>query len=126
MGSDTPEVKYKNADQDASVSQEWANEFGAKAITGGLNKDQFLLQLSKRYELTPEELNDMALTFHSDAYKKETEQYGQGLEKIGRDNALLGSAGSLIGTLGSGVEGMYNTGVGFSVPHYTVYVLTEE
>ena len=106
------EVNYKNANQDASVSQEWANEFGAKAITGGLNKDQFLLQLSKRYELTPEELNDMALTFHSDAYKKETEQYGQGLEKIGRDNALLGSAGSLIGTLGSGIEGMYNTGVG--------------
>ena len=106
------EVNYKNADQDASVSQEWANEFGAKAITGGLNKDQFLLQLSKRYELTPEELNDMALTFHSDAYKKETEQYGQGLEKIGRDNALLGSAGSFVGTLGSGIEGMYNTGVG--------------
>ena len=106
------EVNYKNANQDATVSQEWADEYGAKAITGGLSKSQFLTQLSKRYELTPEELNDMALTFHSDAYKKENEEYGKQLEKVGKDNSLLASVGSLIGTLGSGVEGVYNTAVG--------------
>ena len=106
------EVNYKNANQDASVSQEWADEYGAKAITGGLSKKQFLTQLSKRYELTPRELEDMALTFHSDAYKQETEQYGQDLEKLGKENALLGSAGSFVGTIGGGVEGMYNTAVG--------------
>lgn len=106
------EINYKNANQDATVSQEWADEYGAKAITGGLSKSQFLTQLSKRYELTPEELNDMALTFHSDAYKDETEQYGRDLEKFGRENHLSGSAGSLVGTIGSGIEGMYNTVVG--------------
>lgn len=106
------EINYKNANQDATVSQEWADEYGAKAITGGLSKSQFLTQLSKRYELTPEELNDMALTFHSDANKQDVADYGKQLEKIGKNHELIGSAGSLVGTLGSGFEGMYNAGVG--------------
>lgn len=106
------EINYKNANTDATVSQEWADEYGAKAITGGLSKSQFLTQLSKRYELTPEELNDMALTFHSDANKQDVADYGKQLEKIGKNHELIGSAGSLVGTLGSGFEGMYNAGVG--------------
>ena len=105
-------VNYNNANQDATVSQEWADEYGAKAITGGLSKSQFLTQLSKRYELTPEELNDMALTFHSDANKQDVADYGKQLEEIGKNHELIGSAGSLVGTLGSGFEGMYNAGVG--------------
>lgn len=106
------EVNYKNANQDATVSQEWADEYGAKKITGGYSKSQFIDTLSRRYGLTPKELNDMALTFHSDSYKKENEEYGKNLEKIGKDHALLGSAGSLVGTIGSGFEGMYNAAVG--------------
>lgn len=106
------EVNYKNANTDATVSQEWANEYGAKKITGGYNKKQFIDTLSRRYGLTPAELNDMALTFHSDAYKAETADYGKKLEDLSKSHPLLGSAGSLVGTLGSGVEGAYNTAVG--------------
>lgn len=106
------EVNYKNANQSADVREEWANEYGAKKITGGYNKKDFIKTLSRRYGLTPEELNDMALTFHSDAYKKETEQWGKDLEKLGQEHSVLGSVGSLVGTLGSGVEGAYNTVVG--------------
>ena len=106
------EVNYKNANQDASVSQEWADEYGAKKITGGMNKSQFINTLSRRYGLTPKELNDMALTFHSDANKAEVGRYGEQLQKIGEEHPILGSVGSLVGTLGSGIEGAYNTVVG--------------
>lgn len=105
-------VNYKNANQDATVSQEWADEYGARKITGGMNKSQFVKTLSRRYGLTPEELNDMALTYHADENKSEVDQYGQQLENVGKKHALLGSAGSFVGTLGSGIEGAYNTVVG--------------
>ena len=106
------EVNYNNANRDATVSQEWADEYGAKNITGGMNKRDFINALSRRYNLTPEELNDMALTFHSDAYNAENEAYGKQLEKLGQDHSVLGSAGSFVGTLGSGIEGIYNNLVG--------------
>ena len=105
-------ITYNNANQSADVREEWANEWGAKKITGGYNKEQFIDMLSRRYDLTPKELNDMALTFHSDAYKKETEQYGKDLEKLGKERSVLGSLGSFVGTLGSGIEGGYNAIVG--------------
>ena len=106
------ELNYKNANQDATVSQEWADEYGAKKITGGYSKSQFIDTLSRRYSLTPKELNDMALTFHSDANNADVEQYGKDLEKLGKDHSVLGSVGSFVGTLGSGIEGMYNNAVG--------------
>lgn len=106
------QVNYSNANQDATVSQEWADTIGAKNITGGYTKQQYLDTLSRRYSLTPKELNDMALTFHSDANKVETEAYGKGLEEAGKKLPVLGSLGSFVGTLGSGVEGAYNTLVG--------------
>ena len=106
------EVNYKNANTDATVSQEWADEYGAKKITGGYSKSEFLKNLSNKYKLTPEELNDMAFTFHSDANKAESEAYRQDLEKAGKDHSILGSLGSFVGTLGSGIEGAYNTVVG--------------
>lgn len=105
-------VNHNNANQDATVSQEWADEYGAKAITGGFSKSEYLKTLSRRYGLTPEELNDMALTFHTDANNRDVEQYGKQLEEIGKKHSHLGSAASLVGTLGSGFEGMYNTAVG--------------
>ena len=105
-------ITYNNANQSADVREEWANEYGAKHITGGYSKDQFLDMLSRRYELTKKELNDMALTFHSDANKAENAQYAKDLEKLGEEHSVLGSAGSLVGTLGSGIEGLYNAGVG--------------
>lgn len=106
------EVNYKNANQDATVSQEYAENMGAKHITGGFTKDQFIKMLGRRYSLTPKELEDMALTFHSDANKADVARYGEQLQKIGEAHPVLGSAGSLVGTLGSGVEGAYNTVVG--------------
>lgn len=106
------EVNYNNANQDATVSQEWADEYGARNITGGMNKKDFINTLSRRYGLTPEELNDMALTFHSDEYKAGNEAYGKQLEKLGEDHSVLGSVGSFVGTLGSGIEGAYNNVVG--------------
>ena len=105
-------VNYSNANQDATVSQDWADTYGAKKITGGYTKQQFLDTLSRRYSLTPKELNDMALTFHSDATNAENERYGKELEQVGKKLPVLGSAGSFVGTLGSGIEGMYNTAVG--------------
>jgi len=106
------QVNYQNANQDATVSDDWANEYGAKRITGGMNKDQFVKTLSRRYGLTSKELNDMALTFHTDANKADVANYGKKLKKIGEAHPVLGSAGSFVGTLGSGVEGAYNTVVG--------------
>lgn len=106
------EVNYKNANQDATISQEYAENMGARHITGGFTKDQFIKMLGRRYNLTPKELEDMALTFHSDANKADVAQYGEQLQKIGEAHPVLGSAGSLVGTLGSGIEGMYNAGVG--------------
>jgi hypothetical protein len=106
------QVNYGNADQDATVSKEWAENYGAKNITGGYTKKQYLDTLSRRYDLTPKELNDMALTFHSDANKAETAQYGEGLQRAGEKLPVLASLGSFIGTLGSGVEGLYNAVAG--------------
>ena len=106
------EVNYNNANRDATVSQEWADEYGARKITGGMNKSQFIKSLTRKYGLTPEELNDMALTFHSDANKQEVANYNKQLENIGEKHSVLGSLGSFVGTLGSGVEGAYNTVVG--------------
>ena len=106
------EVNYKNANQDATVSQEWADEYGAKHITGGMNKKDFINTLSRRYSLTPAELNDMALTFHSDANKAENETYKNDLAEAAKIHPIIGSTASLIGTLGSGVEGAYNAVVG--------------
>jgi len=103
------QINYQNANQDATVSQEWADEYGAKSLTGGLSKSQFIDQLSRRYELTKDELNDMALTFHTDANNLDVEQYGKQLEKIGKEHPVVGSAGSFVGTIGSGIEGIYNT-----------------
>lgn len=102
------EINYNNANQDATVSKEWAEEYGAKAITGGMTKQQYIDTLSRRYGLTPKELNDMALTFHSDANKEEVGEYGEGLKEFAEKHPVLGSAGSFIGTIGSGIEGMYN------------------
>ena len=71
------EVNYKNANRDATVSQEWADTYGAKNITGGYTKDQFIKTLGRRYDLTPKELEDMALTFHTDSVKAENENFGK-------------------------------------------------
>ena len=106
------EVNYKNANRDATVSQEWADTYGAKNITGGYTKDQFIKMLGRRYDLTPKELEDMALTFHTDSVKAENENFGKSLEKFGEDHPVVGSLGSFVGTLGSGVEGLYNTAAG--------------
>lgn len=106
------EVNYNNANQDATVSQEWADEYGAKNITGGYTKSQFIDTLSKKYGLSPKELNDMALTFHSDAINEANEQYGNELKSFGEKHPVLGSIASLIGTLGSGTEGAYNAVAG--------------
>lgn len=106
------EVNYNNANQDATISQEYAENMGARHITGGFTKDQFIKMLGRRYNLTPKELEDMALTFHSDANKADVAKYGEQLQKIGEAHPILGSAGSLVGMLGSSIEGAYNTIVG--------------
>ena len=106
------EVNYNNWDQDATIMPEFAETMGAKAITGGYTKDQFINTLSRRYDLTPAELNDMALTFHADANKQEVENYGKQLEKLGKEHEVIGSLGSFAGTLGNSIEGGYNALVG--------------
>ena len=106
------EVNYNNWDQDATIMPEFAETMGAKAITGGYTKDQFINTLSRRYDLTPAELNDMALTFHADANKQEVENYGKQLEKLGKEHEVIGSLGSFVGTLGNSIEGGYNSLVG--------------
>ena len=102
------QVNYNNADKDATVTQDWADYYGAKKITGGYSKDQFLDLLSRRYSLTRKELNDMALTYHNDAYKAELSKMGKEAEDFSEKHPVLGSLGSLVGTIGSGVEGAYN------------------
>lgn len=106
------EVNYKNANRDATVSQEWADTYGAKNITGGYTKDQFIKMLGRRYDLTPKELEDMALTFHTDSVKTENENLGKSLKDFGEKHPVVGSLGSFVGTLGSGVEGLYNAAAG--------------
>lgn len=102
------DVLYNNANQDATVSEEWANTIGAKNITGGLTKEQFIDQLSKRYELTKEELNDIALSRKTEQDNAENAQYNKDLNRLGAKHPLLGSAGSFVGTVGGLGEGAYN------------------
>ena len=102
-------VYYDNDNRDATISEDYAYNMGAKAITGGFTKDEYLKTLSRRYGLTPKELNDMALTFNSDKKKKETAEMGEGLKEFGKKEGVLASLASLAGTIGSGIEGMYNT-----------------
>ena len=106
------DVEWHNADQDATVSPEWAEYYGAKGITGGYTKDQFYTQLSKRYELTKAELHDIALSRKAERDNAETQAYAEQLENFGENHPILGSAGSLIGTVGSAVEGPFNVAMG--------------
>lgn len=102
------DIVYNNANQDATVSEDWANDIGAKNITGGLTKDQFINEMSRRYDLTKEELLDMALTRKTEQYNAEIAQYNSDLNKFGNQNPLVGSLGSFIGTAGGVGEGAYN------------------
>ena len=106
------DVEWNNANQDATVSPEWAETFGAKHITGGLTKDQYYDQLSKRYELTKDQLHDIALSRKAEIESGENQRYAESLENFGENYPLIGSAGSLLGTVGSAVEGPYNALVG--------------
>lgn len=105
------DVIYNNANQDATVSDEWANTIGARNITGGLTKDQFIDEMSRRYDLTKEELLDIALTRKTEQYNAEIAQYNADLNRFAGKNALggiTGSLGSFIGTAGGVGEGAYN------------------
>lgn len=106
-------LEYQNADQDATVSPEWADTIGAKNITGGYTKDEFYDLLHKKFNyLNNQDLKDMAFTRHSDLMNEETAQYGEELNELGNKHPVLGSAASMLGTLGGAVEGAYNVAAG--------------
>lgn len=106
-------LEYQNADQDATVSPEWADTIGAKNITGGYTKDEFYDLLHKKFNyLNKQDLKDMAFTRHSDLMNEETAQYGEELNELGNKHPVLGSAASMLGTLGGAVEGAYNVAAG--------------
>ena len=105
-------IFYENANQDATISEDYAYGAGAMGITGGYTKDQFIDTLSRRYDLTPKELVDMATTYHADKRERENAQAWEEFNKFGESLPVLGSVFSLAGTLGSGIEGLWNTGVG--------------
>lgn len=102
------DVLYNNAEQDATVSEAWAANEGAKNITGGLTRDQYLTQLSRRYELTEAELKDIALSRKVEHDNEELAKFREDVGRFGAQHPLLGSAGSFVGTVGSAFEAPYN------------------
>lgn len=83
----------------------------AKGVTGK-TLDEYYSYLEDKYNLTADELNDLALTYKSQLNNEQSEILGQKAEKFGEEHPVLGSAVSLPMTLANAVEGVNNTLVG--------------
>lgn len=76
---------------------------------GYKNVKEYMNQLSRRYEMTEDELADIALTNQSNQTRAQEQKEAEALYNYGQNHKVGGSALSLVGDLGSAVEGGYNT-----------------
>ena len=84
---------------------------GVRAIEGmGYNSvDDYVDQLSKRYELTPDEIKDVYKTYQSNKTRAQEEQMANKMYDYGQKHPVLGGTLSALASPASGVEGYYNT-----------------
>jgi hypothetical protein len=79
-------------------------------LSKGYNSvDDYIDQLSKRYELTPDEVRDVVKTYNADRLNKQEEQEYNALYNYGQEHPAKGSALSVLAAPAAGVEGWYNT-----------------
>lgn len=79
-------------------------------LSKGYNSvDDYIDQLSKRYELTPDEVRDVVKTYNADRLNKQEEQEYNALYNYGQEHPAKGSALSILAAPAAGVEGWYNT-----------------
>ena len=117
------QVEFANANQDATVSEEWAKEYGAKAITGGYTEDEYYKLLENKYNLSKAQLQDITDTLQYYERENERQQAYQDFYNVANDmsNAkfkpfkkvgrALGTLGSYAGTAGYAIEGAWNAGM---------------
>ena len=105
------QVEFANANQDATVSEEWAKEYGAKAITGGYTEDEYYKLLENKYNLSKAQLQDITDTLQY--YERENERAiaARDFQQFGENHPILGTLGSYVGTAGNAFEGAWNAGL---------------
>ena len=83
---------------------------GVREIEGmGYNSvNDYIDQLSKRYELTSDEIKDIYKTYSSDREKAQAEKLSEGMYKLGQKNKVMGTLMPLTYKGAAGVEGWYN------------------
>ena len=83
--------------------------YGAEIVPKGYkNYEQFRNQLSKRYELTEKELDDMVKTYGSDVYGESLQRDRQMLQDFSKKHPVAGTLTSFLGTIGGAAEGAVN------------------
>lgn len=83
---------------------------GVRAIEGmGYNSvDDYVDQLSKRYELTPDEVRDVVKTYQSNKTRAQERQAAIKMYEYGQKHPIAGGVLSALASPASGVEGYYN------------------
>ena len=103
--------KLWNATQGASVGGINPNAV-TQGVLGGTSLDDFYSQLEKKYDLTRDELDDLAMSYNANNQSEISEGMSREAQEFGADHPVLGSAVSLPMTLANTAEGAYNTLIG--------------
>ena len=95
----------------ALATEQGTSGRGVRAIKemGYNSVNDYIDQLSKRYELTPDEVRDVVKTYNADRLSKQEEQEYNALYNYGQEHPAKGSALSVLAAPAAGVEGWYNT-----------------
>lgn len=75
---------------------------------GYRNVNDYVQQLSRRYELTEDELNDIVKTYMSDREQEQSQKLYNKLYNLGQENEAIGTILPMLTKGMSGVEGYYN------------------
>lgn len=89
-----------------------ADAVAERLTNGQMDSEGYYGYLEDKYGLSRAELEDMALTHHSDDKAGYAQTYGEKAAKFGEEHPRLGSTLSFAGSVGNAVEGGYNTLVG--------------
>ena len=83
---------------------------GTRAIQemGYNSVNDYVQQMSRRYELTPDEVKDVVKTYQSDKTREQEQLVADKMYSLGRKHPGIGGAISALNSPASGVEGWYN------------------
>lgn len=86
------------------------HDLGVRAINdmGYKSTSEYLDQLSRRYNLTTDELKDIVKTYQSDKTRAQEQKAAESTYDFAQNHPVLGSGLSLASDIGSAVEGGYN------------------